>query len=88
MSTSSMPETETSHTDRSRPREAVGRLRRLSTVLATALRGVAFWIAVVLPVVYLPLLFVDGGRTASLVSGLLAVHVLSVLVGKGYDPVR
>jgi VIT1/CCC1 family predicted Fe2+/Mn2+ transporter len=66
----------------------VGRLRRLPTVLATTLRATAFWVAVLLPVVYLPLLFVDGGWTASLVSGLLAVHVLSVLVGKEYDPDR
>jgi hypothetical protein len=81
-----MSETETGRHERSRPDETAGRLERLSTVLVSALRGTAFWVAVVLPVVYLPLLFVDGEWPTSLVSGLLAVHVLSVLVGKEYDP--
>jgi hypothetical protein len=31
---------------------------------AATLRATAFWVAVLLPVVYLPLLFVDGGWTA------------------------
>jgi VIT1/CCC1 family predicted Fe2+/Mn2+ transporter len=81
-----MPETETGRRERSRPGEAADRLRRLSRVVASTLRAAAFWSAVVLPVVYLPMLFVDGGWSTSLVSGLLAVHVLAVLVGKGYDP--
>lgn len=81
-----MSEAETNRHDRSRPRGVVDRLRRLSTVLASALRATAFWVAVALPLVYLPLLIVDGAWTTTLVSGLLVVHVVSVLVGKGYDP--
>ena len=62
---------------------------RTRTVLRTSVliaRRLAFWLAVVLPVVYVPLLFVDGHWATLAVSALLVAHVLAVLAGSGYDP--
>jgi len=70
----------------SRSRAAVGRLRRLPALVGTVLRAVAFWLAVVLPIVYLPLLFVEAVWATSIVSAMLVVHVAAVLVGSKYEP--
>lgn len=82
-----MSETETT-TGRggARSRAAVNWVRRRSASFASALRATAFWVAVVLPAVYLPLLFVGDPWAVSLVSLLLAVHVATVLVGAGHEP--
>jgi len=69
-------------------RAVVRRLRRLPVGAVTVLQGIAFWLAIVLPVVYLPLLFLKGPTTTVAVSGLLVVHIVSVLVGSTYDPHR
>jgi len=63
-------------------------VRRLPAGAVTVLQGIAFWLAIVLPVVYLPLLFLKGPTTTVAVSGLLVVHIVSVLVGSTYDPHR
>ncbi|PSP92654.1 hypothetical protein BRC91_12485 [Halobacteriales archaeon QS_4_62_28] len=69
-------------------RVVVRRLRRLPNGAATVLRAAAFWLAIVLPAVYFPLLFVEGPATTVAVSGLLVVHIVSVLVGSTHDPRR
>ncbi|MCU4719666.1 hypothetical protein [Halapricum hydrolyticum] len=60
----------------------------LATVRATivpTVRFVGFWTAVVLPFVYLPLLFtgLDGATTYAFVA-LLVAHVVSLLLGREY----
>lgn len=70
----------------SRSRTAIGRLRRLPALVRTVLRATAFWLAVVLPAVYLPLLLVESAWAISLVTTMLAVHLLAVLAGAEYEP--
>lgn len=67
-------------------RVAVITARRVPRRTAGVLRAGAFWLAIVLPIVYLPLLFVDAAWAVALVMGLLVVHILSVLVGNGHRP--
>ncbi|MFC7133311.1 MULTISPECIES: hypothetical protein [Salinibaculum] len=49
-------------------------------------QGCAFWTAALLPLGYVPLLFVGSSRLASLsiVGKLVAINVVAVLVGHGY----
>jgi hypothetical protein len=58
---------------------------RLSTLLTAAVRAVAFWLAVVFPLTYLPLLG-DGVTGSELVPfvALLAGHVLALTLGHDY----
>jgi|GEM_PF-3412878 len=70
----------------SRSRAALDRLRRLRAAVGTVLRATAFWLAVVLPAVYLPLLLVESAWALSLVTAMLAVHILAVLAGSEYEP--
>jgi len=69
-----------------RSRAAVNRLRQLPTYATVALRATAFWLAVVLPAVYLPLLVLETTWSVSVVTVLLVVHILTVLAGADYDP--
>ncbi|WP_229110700.1 hypothetical protein [Halapricum desulfuricans] len=55
-----------------------------ATIVPTV-RFVGFWTAVVLPFVYLPLLFTGlDGATMDAFLVLLVVHVLSLLLGREY----
>ncbi|MBV0902267.1 hypothetical protein KTS37_10750 [Halomicroarcula salina] len=52
-----------------------------------AVRPVAFWGAVVLPLVYLPALYGVGAvGYRPLLLELLALHVASILLGHGHSP--
>ncbi|MBB6644993.1 hypothetical protein [Halobellus ruber] len=53
--------------------------------LAAPLRFVAFWVAVALPFLYLPLLVggLEGGQPAAF-AALLAANAVALLVGHGY----
>lgn len=67
--------------DRSR-----GTLERISPTLAKPIRRIGFWIAIVLPVVYVPFL-VTGLSTASETVwflGLLTVNLVALYVGHAY----
>lgn len=82
-----MPETETTtQGGGTRSGNAINRLRTLPNRIARLTRAVAFWLAVVLPTVYLPLLFVETTRSVSLVSVLLIVHILTVFAGSDHEP--
>ncbi|UWG48587.1 putative membrane protein [Halanaeroarchaeum sp. HSR-CO] len=66
-----------------------GALSGYETILRP-IEAIAFWAAVVMPFVYLPLLL-TGLETSSeqvAVVALVAVHVLSLVVGKRYSPQR
>ncbi|MFW6018393.1 MAG: hypothetical protein ACOCPX_06185 [Halapricum sp.] len=53
--------------------------------IAPTVRFVGFWTAVVLPFVYLPLLFTGlDGATMHVFMALLVAHVLSLLLGREY----
>ena len=54
-------------------------------IVTTPLRFVAFWAAVALPFLYLPLLAggLEGGQLAAFAS-LLGLHLLTLVVGHGY----
>lgn len=69
-----------------RSRAVIHRLRQLPDYVGLVLRATAFWLAVVLPAVYLPLLFVESTWSTSIVSVLLVVHILTVLGGAEYEP--
>ena len=56
---------------------------------AESVRLVAFWLAAVLPLAYLPLVAVDlVGQYAVAFAGLLALHAVTLLVGHGYGSER
>ena len=53
--------------------------------LRTTVRGMSFWAAILLPLVYLPLL--SGGldsQTGLIVIGLLALHLITLFVGHNH----
>jgi hypothetical protein len=68
----------------------------LSTLTGTAVvvargfvsvvRGIAFWMAALLPLVYVPLLFVDVAmaRVPVGLEGMLGVHVATLVIGHDY----
>jgi len=59
----------------------------LSGAVATV-RAAAFWVAVLLPLAYLPLLAgLSGGVAADTVLGLAALHATALLVGHVHDGV-
>ncbi|MFO7833276.1 MAG: hypothetical protein R6V31_04295 [Halohasta sp.] len=61
-------------------------LARQGTVaLRATIRRVSFWAAILLPVVYLPLLSSgSGAETGSLVLGLLALNLIALFVGHNH----
>jgi hypothetical protein len=69
-----------------RSRAAVNRLRQFPAYTTVALRATAFWLAVVLPAVYLPLLALETTWSVSLLAVLLGVHILTVPAGFDYGP--
>lgn len=55
--------------------------------VATSLRSVAFWAGIVLPVVFVPLLYGGvGGRQLLLFFGLVALNVVCLVLGHGHSP--
>jgi len=55
--------------------------------LGTTVRTVAFWLAVALPLVYLPLVVVVPGRLEAPLLGLaVAGNLVALLVGHAHDP--
>ena len=69
-----------------RLRESVGfDAQSLQAVVTTPVRFVGFWVAVLLPFVYVPLLFTElQGATMSAFLALITVHVVSLVLGKQY----
>ena len=60
---------------------------RVREPLVGGLRRLAFWLAIVLPVAYLPLLAAGiGGRSGLLLAALLAVNLCCLLLGHEYAP--
>ena len=59
--------------------------RQGTLALRTAIQGVSFWAAILLPLVYMPLL--SGGfgpQTGHIVIGLLAVNLIALFVGHSH----
>lgn len=54
--------------------------------LVSSIRATAFWVAVVLPFLYVPLLVtgLDGGPTTTAFVALLFANVLSLLIGHSH----
>ena len=61
-------------------------LRSGVEIVTIPLRFVAFWAAVALPFLYLPLLFggLEGGQLSAF-AGLLGVHLFALVAGHGYS---
>lgn len=59
-------------------------MHRLPRLVTTALRAIAFWAAVVLPLAYVPAL-VDLAST-ELFLAIIPVHALCLFVGHEYTP--
>ena len=61
-------------------------LRSGVEIVTTPFRFVAFWAAVALPFLYVPLLFggLQGEQAAAFVS-LVGAHLLALIVGHGYS---
>lgn len=53
---------------------------------ATVVQGIAFWTAALLPLVYVPLLFVDLGVVdfPVAIEAMVGLHVVALVVGHGY----
>lgn len=60
--------------------------RRASAALRTAVRALAFWLAVLLPLGYLPLLAAGLDSTTAVLTflGLVAANVCALVVGQPY----
>ncbi|NLV13065.1 hypothetical protein GOC77_07225 [Haloarcula argentinensis] len=57
------------------------------TVTLTSVRPFAFWAAVMLPLLYLPLLYgVGTGQDTALFLELVAWHMASIILGHGHTP--
>jgi hypothetical protein len=53
--------------------------------LRATIRGMSFWAAILLPLVYLPLLSGGlGSQTGFIVIGLLALHLIALFVGHNH----
>lgn len=54
------------------------------------IEAVAFWAAVAMPFVYLPLLLtgIDTGSEQIALAALVALHIVALVVGKRYSPKR
>ncbi|ERH01831.1 MAG: hypothetical protein J07HN6_01389 [Halonotius sp. J07HN6] len=62
-------------------------VRRSRLALQQSVRWLGFWLAICLPVVYLPLLAVDGApRTGALALALIGCQLLALLAGRNYTP--
>ena len=64
---------------------AMGPVRQGTLALRASVQRLSFWAAIVLPLVYLPLL--SGGlepQTGSIVIGLLALNLIALFVGHNH----
>ena len=62
-------------------------VRQDRTALTQSIRWLAFWTAIVLPAIYLPVLSVGiGANTGAVVLGLLGVQLLALRAGHSYHP--
>jgi hypothetical protein len=62
-------------------------IQRSRLALTQSVRWLSFWMAICLPVVYLPLLAVgNGSRTGILALALLGCQLLALLAGRNYTP--
>jgi hypothetical protein len=79
-------DTSMSVSDRALPSPADAVEPRLSKILVAPVRAIAFWMAIVLPVVYLPLLAtgLDSLRPALTFATLVAVHVCALVAGQSH----
>jgi len=73
--------------DRPLPFRADALAPRLSKLVLAPVRALSFWLAVVLPVAYLPLLATGFGSVGTVVTfaTLVAVHVCTLVVGRSYS---
>jgi len=56
-----------------------------TNTLRTTVRGMSFWAAILLPLVYLPLLSGgSGSRTSLIVIGLLGLHLIALFAGHNH----
>ncbi len=59
--------------------------RQSTRLIGSTIRRISFWSAILLPLVYLPLLFVGlGPQTGYIVIGLLALNLIALLVGHNH----
>jgi len=59
--------------------------RQGTAVIGATIRRVSFWSAILLPLVYLPLLSGGlGSQTGNIVIGLLALNLIALLVGHNH----
>lgn len=59
--------------------------RQGSVALGATIRGVSFWAAILLPLVYLPLLSSGlGAQTGYIVIGLLALNLIALFIGHNH----
>ena len=59
--------------------------RQSTSAIGATIRRVSFWSAILLPLVYLPLLSSGfGAQTGSIVIGLLALNLIALLVGHNH----
>ncbi|WP_227352875.1 hypothetical protein [Haladaptatus salinisoli] len=56
----------------------------VAQVIVVPIQFVSFWVSVTLPLFYVPLLFTELRPGASIFVVLLAIHLLSLMVGHGY----
>jgi hypothetical protein len=56
-----------------------------ANVLVETARTVAFWTAIALPFLYLPLLLTGGQNTGVVVTALVVVNVAALVVGHGHE---
>ena len=75
------------NTQRKRPLPALRSLvSSAAGRLNTTVRGVGFWTAILLPVLYIPLMLISHPWVVDLanLTKVLALHAASLLVGNGY----
>lgn len=83
MSSSTLP---TDRTARETTPRVIDAIASVTAVLSDRVRAAGFWSAIALPFVYLPLV-IDGLETVDgslLFAGLVALHLVSLFVGRGH----
>ncbi|WP_225332873.1 hypothetical protein [Halomicrobium urmianum] len=82
-----MPDSSALYRELSRSREWLGNAAsRVSDRPHAALEAGAFWLAIALPIAYLPIVIVPAVGGSQFVPALLAVHALCVVLGSDHTP--
>ncbi len=82
-----MPDSSPIHRELRRSRERLGdAASRVPDRPHAVLEAGAFWLAVALPVAYLPIVALPAVDGSEFVPGLLAVHALCIALGSDYTP--